>query len=346
MVSPRIVPASLALLLGCQASPVPAPAPAPFADAAPPADVAPPERFGAGTSWQPCGMLGKVESLLSLASSPDGHYLAAGSDQVSIWDLRSGTFVRTIGTDGGLKYGFSFDGELVALTGDARTVARVADGQEVFVVSERGPTCIDWSSAGTISPDKRTLALGSCGTVELHALDGRGVGRLASHVFAPGVAYSPDGRWLGTSGPELYTADGDRRLWPAEVVPAPRPADPYYCGVEDLQDNSVAFSPDSSLMLVSNTIIKPTDFRKPWEARTQLVRVADGSLLQDFGTSLPRHPSFSPDGAWIVAGGELVYLRTRTFTPLDTEVEVSAFLPDGRIAAAGKDHAVRLYCPR
>ena len=355
MVSPRIVRAAIALLLaGCHGGALPAPAPAPDAatkpdsapapDAAAP-DAAVPEKFGAATTWGSCGMLGKLASVISLAASPDGRFLAAGGFESSIWDLRSETLLRSILTDGGLHYGFSRDGELLALTGDARSVYRVADGQMIFGVSERGPDCIDWSSAGTISPDNRRLAMGSCGHAELHELSGQGVTRLPSHVFQPGVAYSPDGRLLATSGPELYTADGRTRLWPAQVVPGPGPAYPAFAP-ESLRDNLAVFSPDGSLLLVSNTIDRPTSLAAAWEASTQLVRVADGSVVRDFGTSLPRHPSFSPDGAWILAGARLIHLRTLTSATLAEDMEIAIFLPDGRIAAAGKDAVVRLFCPR
>jgi WD40 repeat protein len=284
-----------------------------------------------------------VEDATSLAVSFDGHYLAAGSSQSWIWDLRSGDFLRTIGTDGGLQYGFSREGELLAMTGDARSVYRLSDGKEVFSAS-RAPNCIDWSSAGAISPDGQQLALGSCSFLEIHDLDGAAVARLTSQVFAPGVAYSPDGRFLATSGPELYSADGKERFWPAQVVPGPGPPNPTFA-YESLQDNTVSFSPDGSLLLVSNTINRPPRPR-PWTATSRLVRVSDGSLVQDFGTSLPRRPSFSPDGAWIVAGTELVFVPTGAVAPLDADLEVSAFLPDGRIAALGHDDVVRLYCPR
>jgi WD40 repeat protein len=341
MVSPPIVRLSLALLLaGCQGGSLPLPD-AHAADASS-ADAAQPP--SSTTTWQPCGMLGQVDQLISLAASADGRFLAAGSAEASIWDLPSGTFVRKILTDGGLQYGFSRDGELLALTGDARSVYRVADGTEAFAVESRAPGCVDWSSAGAISPDRRTLALGSCSFLELHSLDGHGVTRLSSHVFAPGVAYSPSGHFLATSGPELYSADGSLRFWPAQVVPGPGPRDPAFA-IESLRDNMVAFSPDAQLLLVSNTIDRPLDPRQPWEARTQLLRTSTGEVVFDFGTALSRHPSFSPDGAWIVAGPALVYVATRAITPLDPGLDLATFLPDGRIAGAGRDGIVRLYCP-
>jgi WD40 repeat protein len=341
MVSPRIVFA-LVLLAGCHGPSLPPPVP----DAAPLSPDAGPDgpRFPASTTWGECQTIGKVDYTTSLAVSPDGHYLAAGSSTTWIWDLRSGAFVRMIHSDGGLQYGFSRDGALLAMTGDGRYVFRVADGGELFTVGSRAPNCVDWSSAGAISPDKRTLALGSCGFLELHAIDGSGVQRLPSRVFAPGVAYSADGHFLATSGPELYRGDGGERLWPADVPPVPDPGNLTFLEYS-LRDNTVSFSPDGALLLVSNTIDKPNGGMKAWTASTQLLRVSDGALVHDFGGALPRGPSFSPDGAWIVAGGQLVHLATLAFSTLPLDQEVSAFLPDGRIAALGQDSVVRLYCP-
>jgi hypothetical protein len=108
-------------------------------------------------------------------------------------------------------------------------------------------------------------------------------------------------------------------------------------------DNTVAFSPDGDALLVSNT--EPATGFNIFMAWTQLVRVTDGSVLRDFGKTLPRRPTFSPDGTWIAAGAQLVHLATMTLARLDQSIVVSAFLPDGRIAAADEDNLVRLFCP-
>jgi hypothetical protein len=114
--------------------------------------------------------------------------------------------------------------------------------------------------AGRTFPHWRQAGRGGQGA----ASQGYGPARLPSHVFSPGVAYSPAGLLLATSGPELYSADSGRRLWPASIVAGP----------------------------------PMTDLGTGFEL---LMRVSDGSVLEDLGTALPRHPSFSPDGAWIAA---------------------------------------------
>jgi hypothetical protein len=127
MVSPWIVRAALALLLaGCQGRTGLTSALTQDGGAADlPDDQI---RFGPDTTWQICGTIGQVEDLESLAVSPDGRFVAAGGSEASIWDLRTGAFVRQIATDGGLRYGFSHDGQLLALTGDARSVHRGSGG--------------------------------------------------------------------------------------------------------------------------------------------------------------------------------------------------------------------------
>jgi WD40 repeat protein len=340
---------SHSLAVGDQAAPPPQ-VPAP--DSAPP-DPVPPDagddgpHFSANTTWAACGAdLGQPESITALAVSPNGHYLAAGSYQSTLWDLRQRGVLRTIETDGGIKPAFSPDSTLLALAGDGRFVYRLPAGDGSLVATYSSSIeCLAWSSTLAFTADNTHVALGACAGVELRPLLGDGVVRLPSHVWSPGVAFSPDGRWLATSGPELWRADGSQRMWPADVIAGPR-ADGFSDAFNWLMDNTVSFSPDGALLLVSNTIAKPQVPDPDWTATTQLLRASDGSLVRDFGGTLGRHPSFSPDGAWIAAGGTLVHLASGAMTTFAPHIAVSVFLPDGRIAAADNQRVVRIYCPR
>jgi WD40 repeat protein len=304
-----------------------------------------PARFPASTRWAACMTLGQPYYVFSLAASPDGRFLAAGAADTTIWDLGDHSLFRMVSSDGGLKPTFSRDSSLLALGGDARTVVRLSDGVTVTPISNGASGCIAWSSEAVVSPDNEVVALGTCSAVERYGRDGQLLGALPSHVFSPGVAYSSDGRFLATSGPELWRADGSERLWPAEIVPGPGPRE--VGPPEDfLTDNTVAFSPDGTQLLVSNAPPDPPGYPPShWKASTQLVRVADGTLVRDFGGDLPRHPSFAPDGSWIAAAGRVVHLASGTVVSLGEAIAVSTFLPDGRIAAADESRVVRIYCP-
>jgi WD40 repeat protein len=147
------------------------------------------------------------------------------------------------------------------------------------------------------------------------------------------MAFSPDGKTLATSGPALWRLADRQRIWPI-AAPVKR---------DDLNsvDDWVAFSPNGSLLLVS-------DFTGGTSYITKLYRTSDGALVRDLGPSLSRRPNFSSDGAWIVAGSSVYPVLSGAPVilgriPVDS---VSTFAPDGTIAAGGTDGITRLFCPR
>jgi hypothetical protein len=280
--------------------------------------------------------LGIQEAALGLAVSRDGRYLAAAGirDRAFVFALAGGALVHVFATAVGFKPAFSPDGTLFALGGDGRSLFRMSDGAEVTTIEPPPGLSLPYPFPGlTFSADGQILASGEEGRVALYGLDGRALGSRPSHAFAPGVAFSADGAWMATSGPELWRAGTEVRIWPEQIEPAVPSADPGGA------DDTVAFSPDGTLVLVSHAFLGP-----PERARsTRLLRVSDGALVRDYGDTLARRPSFSPDGRWIAAGPELLSLATGTRQRLD-DLTVSLFLPDGRIAGAGA-LALRLFCP-
>ncbi|HKY34687.1 MAG TPA: hypothetical protein VJN18_02005 [Polyangiaceae bacterium] len=81
-----------------------------------------------------------------------------------------------------------------------------------------------------------------------------------------------------------------------------------------------------------------------FETRTQITNAATGALVQDLGTTLPRRPTFSPDGRWLSAGDRLVNLQTGVTVSLGVPATISHFLTDGRIFAADVT-GTRVLCP-
>jgi hypothetical protein len=96
--------------------------------------------------------------------------------------------------------------------------------------------------------------------------------------------------------------------------------------------------------------------RTYFTSTTSLYRSDDGSLVETFGNSLvdvlPRHPAFSPDGAWIIAGPLVWNVQSGhpgqllTLSPRYKKASVSTFLPDGTIAIAREDGVIELFCPQ
>jgi WD40 repeat protein len=289
----------------------------------------------------PGGWFG-VQEVFSLAETRDGRLLAAtGFSRSWIIDPRDASLRYMVAAEAAFKPSFSADGSLFALAGDARAVFRVDDGTYLIGIPPTQPSGSQgypWPGL-SISADAKTLASGDYGYVELYGIDGTPKGKLPSQDWSAGIAFSPDGAWMATSGPELRRADTGALVWPSDVpAPATQPADAL-----GTPDNTVAFSPDGALLLVSTS---QHDSTGGWQSTTRLLRVADGAVTRDFGATLDRRPSFSADGSWIVAGRNLVHLATDARATLDQPSAASIFLPDGRIVAAAVGaRFLRLYCP-
>jgi WD40 repeat protein len=170
--------------------------------------------------------------------------------------------------------------------------------------------------------------------------DGRVVQKLPSQVRFPGLAFSADGSLLASSGHELWsTADWTRR-WQERPDPDDPMADPIN------RASAVAFSPDGRSLLLSTSVVDDKVSAETWKTFARLRDVATGRELRDFGTTLSRRPSFSPDGAWITAGPRVLHLPTGTTRILDPATRLSAFLPDGRIiGGVAESGVVTFYCP-
>lgn len=301
---------------------------------------------GSGQRPVDSGEFGITDELLALAASPDGRHLAASAFGLTwVFDLTGRALVHRFAGEGAWKPVFSPDGKELALAGDARVVFRLSDGEVVTQVApEFSYDGFCWPGL-VFSRDGTTLASGSCGKVELYDRAGRRIAHRASMARAPGVTFSPDGMRLGTTGPELWSADPASPGW----LMGPPPKNP---GREDfaLMDDTAAFSPDGTLLLVS-TAVREAGGSPTWHTATSLISAADGRVVRSLGGELARRPSFSPDGEWIVAGTDLIHVASNARARLGGQLSMATFLPDGRIVGAGKDAGpekypmLRLFCP-
>jgi hypothetical protein len=249
-----------------------------------------------------------------------------------------------------LEVDVAADGKTVAVMGDGRVLYGAADGRIVWPTPPQPPppdigfpVCLPIRLR--FSP-KMTWLAGNYYTRVLDVFDVRDLSSGTPPVplvhlpaGCDAVAFSRDDRLMATSGAALYrtapSADGWRKLW-TTVVPAP----PENGGLTNGLANDVSFSPDERQLLVSRC----TEIRGG--CVVSLLDVDTGQILRGLPELQSPHPSFSPEGSWIVAGGTLLHLPSGDVRALNPEVATTTalFTPDGDIIAGSADDVLTRYC--
>ncbi|MBB5857471.1 hypothetical protein ACFQ05_31680 [Amycolatopsis umgeniensis] len=304
------------------------------------------------------GFRGQVGTIDAVAFSPDGHTLAAASEQgtVQLWNVsdpaRRESPSEVFGHHKSVKtVAFSSDGRTLATGGDDFTVRlwNIADFGKPAPLGEALKEHRDTVNAVAFSPDGRTLASGSDdSTLRLWdvsdpaspaSLGGSANGHLGSAVSSvKAVAFSRDGRTVATG-----SADSTTRLWNVSDPAQPKGLGEPLRGHTGAVD-AVAFSPDGRTLATGSL--------------DQSVRLWNipGSTLTG-GTSAIYSVAFSPDGRTLATGeGDSVVRLWDVSNPLRpasvgppltgaTKAVVSvAFSRDGRTLASGStDSTVRLW---
>ncbi|HXU06469.1 MAG TPA: hypothetical protein VN903_36185, partial [Polyangia bacterium] len=270
----------------------------------------------AGAPLAPYGTLpGQGFSIMALAVSPDQRWLAAASDlrrfpaipvspirpqpeDLVIWDLDGRSPSRTFSGLAATSVEFSRDGQRLLIT-DRRVEPAgrleewpVADAAPAWTLTSDGPLLY----TASYSPDGGRIAVSFAdGVGVLSDGDTSVAPTMAREIAYPASAFSPDGRWLATSGVSLWQTTDWHRVW-AVTPSAPPPVEPV------ARDNALVFSPDGKFILSSESEL---DYEGDvWVAATttKLYRTSDGRLIRNLGTQAGRRPVFSPDGAWLLFG--------------------------------------------
>ena len=289
-----------------------------------------------------------------VAYNPDGMTLAAGGQNVQLWDAVRRTLIATRPLPAGTitnAITYSPDGDMIAIARsdgtawllNARTLAPIG---QPFRVTAAGN-----AESVAFSPDGRLLATAADdGTLRLWSLADPARPKQLASVHDSGtyvytVVFAPDGRTVAAASTDNLT-----RLWdvadPARPVLLGRPLTgpaSYVIGL--------AFSPDSRLLAVGSA-----------DKTVRLWNVTDPAHPALVGAPLTGPTgyvwalAFSPDGSTLAAGvtDGSVWLwnladpahpvLTATLTGPQGHVFSVAFSPSGRtLAAASSDGTVHLW---
>ncbi|MER5784184.1 WD40 repeat domain-containing protein [Streptomyces mobaraensis] len=276
----------------------------------------------------------------SVAISPDGRLGLCGGDNepVRLWDLATGTLLRTLGSRGAGAAGVATDGRSVWASGDGTFMRGTATGwmRRFHTFDPRGLRPVD----RRIHHDQSARVRGGQGAVAFSASGGFALGICADHALRLwdlsdgtctrtliGHTPYPDAVWLDADGRRAVSAgsDAEIRVWDVDSGECAVFPHPGSC------ISSVCLSPDGRLVLAAGDRRGiPLPSRNPGLRRFRgrglsgrtlwLVDASTGDLVRTFedvrrrGLRRPRHPGdrsvealtarFTSDGRFAVSGGD------------------------------------------
>ncbi|KAB0242961.1 protein kinase [Microcystis aeruginosa EAWAG127a] len=284
-------------------------------------------------------LTGHSDSVLSVAYSPDGRYLASGSgdNTIKIWEVATGKELRTLTghSSGVYSVVYSPDGRYLASGGGDNTIKiwEVATGKQLRTLTGHSSR----SLSVVYSPDSRYLASASIdNSIKIwEVATGKELRTLTGHFSGVySVVYSPDSRYLASA-----SADNTIKIWEVATGKELRTLTGHSDSVW-----SVVYSPDGRYLASANA----DNTIKIWE-------VATGKQLRTLTGHSNSVPSvaYSPDGRYLASGSwdDTIKIwevatgkQLRTLTDHSSGFWSVGYSPDGRHLASGSgDKTVKIW---
>jgi hypothetical protein len=312
-----------------------------------------------GTDQEPLTLTGNNREVTSVAFSPDGNWVAGGSDQtVKVWDAATGLEIHTFKGHPHRVTSLAFSLDGLRLASARFPMVKVWDtttGEETLTLKDsEGCTSVAFNPNGT------RLASGSWGDHSVRVWDagtGRQMLTLRGHTKGvSSVAFSPDGKRLASA-----SEDWTVRLWDASTGDATLTLTGHTDAVR-----SVTFSSDGEYLASAGADQTVRVWDVSTGRRTLTLQVGHSpanpgafraaatgqeTLLAPEAAGAVRSVAFSLDGQRLASGGmELKILDAATGQEMLTlpgptrQVLCVAFSPDGqRLASGSADQTVRVW---